>query len=144
MRKITLVCSGHKVNGQCNAEELLKVLQAIKPNVAFVEMHQSQFDFLYQQGNVEAHALTKYHDCKMVFVDRQVDKEAFFASECYGRVVDYVVDASSLRNDDSSVGRNALRLLRPCIVSATDIRLACRHTSRRSGCRFRPWVKPVT
>ena len=39
--------------------------------------------------------------------------------------------------------RNALCLLRPCIVSVTDIRLACRHTSRRPGCRLRPWVKPV-
>src|SRR5882672_7690019 len=73
MHKITLVCSGHRESGLCNAEELLKILRAIEPEAVFVEMHPSKFDFSYAHGSVEAHAITKYREFKLfqpVPVDR--------------------------------------------------------------------------
>jgi len=33
MHKITLVASAHRESGLCNAEELLKILRAIEPDV---------------------------------------------------------------------------------------------------------------
>ena len=33
MRKITLVCSSHREKGLCNAQELLRILRAIDPEV---------------------------------------------------------------------------------------------------------------
>jgi len=73
MHKITLVCSGHRESGLCNAEELLKILRAIEPEAVFEEMHPSEFDFYYTHGSVEAHAITKYREFKLfqpVLVDR--------------------------------------------------------------------------
>ena len=72
MRKITLVCSGHSESGRCNAEELLNIFKAIKPEVAFLEMCPSEFDFFYERGSVEAHAITKYRECKPIPVDQDV------------------------------------------------------------------------
>jgi hypothetical protein len=43
MHKITLVCSIHRENGLCNAEELLKILRTIEPEVVFEEMRPSDF-----------------------------------------------------------------------------------------------------
>lgn len=65
MRKITLICSVHNEKGICNAEELLKILRAINPEVVFPEMHPSKFDYLYRRGSVEVHAITKYRSYKL-------------------------------------------------------------------------------
>src|SRR6266446_1104898 len=73
MHKITLVCSVHRENGRCNAEELVKILRAIEPDTVFEEMRPSEFYFHYEHGSVEAHAITKYREFKLfqpVPVDR--------------------------------------------------------------------------
>lgn len=41
MPTITLVCSAHRANGLCNAAELLRILQALEPEVAFLEQQPS-------------------------------------------------------------------------------------------------------
>jgi hypothetical protein len=73
MHKIALVCSAHRENGLCNAGELLKILRAIEPDAVFEEIRLSEFDFYYEHGSVEAHAITRYRDFKLfqsVPVDR--------------------------------------------------------------------------
>ena len=73
MHKITLVCSVHRENGHCNAEELLKILREIEPETVFEEWRPSEFDFYYEHGSVEAHAIAKYREFKLfqpVPVDR--------------------------------------------------------------------------
>jgi hypothetical protein len=73
MHKITLVCSAHRTNGLCNAEELQEILLSIKPEVIFVEMRPMDFDFHYEGGGVEAHAIVKYRKLaffQLVPVDR--------------------------------------------------------------------------
>jgi len=70
---ITLVCSAHRENGRCNVEELLRILQALAPVVIFEEFRPGEFDFHYQHGSVEAHAVKRYCDitpCRQVPVDR--------------------------------------------------------------------------
>jgi hypothetical protein len=66
MKQITLVCSVHRERGLCNAEELLKILRVLQPEVAFVEWRPSEFDFYYRLGNLEAHAITKYREHRLV------------------------------------------------------------------------------
>lgn len=62
MINITLVCTAHRENGHCNAEELLKILRGIEPGVIFEEMRAGEFDFYLQGGSVEAHAIARYRD----------------------------------------------------------------------------------
>jgi len=73
MHKITLVCSVHRENGLCNADDLLKILRAIEPEVVFEEMRPSEFDLYYEHGSVEAHAINKYRKFKL-FQPVPVDK----------------------------------------------------------------------
>src|SRR5881296_2550774 len=99
MHKITLVCSGHRESGLCNAEELLKILRAIEPEAVFVEMHPSEFDFHYTHGSVEARAITKYREFKLsqpVLVDRFEMPENLLAEikRDFDRVIDCVAQAS--------------------------------------------------
>jgi hypothetical protein len=54
MHKITLVCSAHRQNALCNAEELLRILRAIEPETIFEELRPSEFDLYYKHGGVEA------------------------------------------------------------------------------------------
>ena len=42
--KIAIVCSVHREIGRCNAFELLKVLQELKPDVMFEEVAPTMFD----------------------------------------------------------------------------------------------------
>jgi len=67
MHKITLVCSAHRENGLCNAEELLKILRAIKPEAVFEEIRPSDFDSYRKHGtkrSLEAQAITRYREFK--------------------------------------------------------------------------------
>jgi hypothetical protein len=59
MRKITLVCSSHRENGLCNAQELLRLLRAINPDVIFEEVRQSDFA-LYNTGSLEGQSATRF------------------------------------------------------------------------------------
>ncbi len=99
MHKITLVCSGHRESGLCNAEELLKILRAIEPEAVFEEIRPSEFDFYYAHGSVEAHAITKYREFKLfqsIPVDRYEMPENLLAEikRDFDCVIDCVVQAS--------------------------------------------------
>src|SRR6266496_546934 len=76
MHKITPVCSIHRENGLCNAEELAKILLAIEPEVVFEESRPSDL------WSLEAQAITKYRESKLfqrVSVDRYAIPENLFA-----------------------------------------------------------------
>ena len=121
MHKITLVCSGHRESGLCNAEELLKILRAIEPEAIFEEMHPSAFDFYYTHGSVEAHAITKYREFKLlqlVSVDRKEmpDNVLVAIKRDFDSVIDCVAQASQeyrLLNEtnDNSVRRYGFQYL---------------------------------
>ena len=76
MHKITLVCSAHRENGFCNAEELLKILRAIEPEAVFEEIRSSDFDSYYKHRTIqtlETQTITKYAEFgsfRQVPVDR--------------------------------------------------------------------------
>ncbi len=76
MHKITLVCSVHRENGHCNAEELLKILREIEPDAVFEEIRPSDFASYYKHGtksSLESQAIAKYREFKLfqqVPVDR--------------------------------------------------------------------------
>jgi hypothetical protein len=63
MHKITLVCSLHRENGLCNAEELLRLLRSIDPDVIFGEVPQSDIDF-YNPRSLEGQAVTQFRAVK--------------------------------------------------------------------------------
>jgi hypothetical protein len=63
MRKITLVCSSHREKGLCNAQELLRLLRAIDPEVVFEEVRQSDFA-LYNTTSLEGQAATRFRAFK--------------------------------------------------------------------------------
>lgn len=67
MHRITLVCSAHRENGPCNAGELLKIIQAIEPEVIFEEMRPSELESARVQArnsHLEAQALARYREFK--------------------------------------------------------------------------------
>ncbi len=68
MHTITLVCSVHHANGNCNVEQLVKILQAFEPDVVFQEVRPSD------DWSLEAQAVTEYRKfklCQTVHVDAQ-------------------------------------------------------------------------
>jgi hypothetical protein len=66
MHKITLVFSVHKSNGNCNVEELAKILRRIEPDVVFQEVGPSHSLSLEAQAVAE---YCKYKLCQSVHVD---------------------------------------------------------------------------
>lgn len=80
MRKITLVSSAHRENGRCNAEELLRILRAIGPEVVFEEVRPSDSDTYHKaQWSLEAKALSRYRESRTlrpVPVDHFNDNDA--------------------------------------------------------------------
>lgn len=68
MHAITLVCSIHNENGSCNVEQLVKILQAIGPDVIFQEVGPSH------DWSMEARAIAEYRKikpCMQIHVDQQ-------------------------------------------------------------------------
>ncbi len=134
MHKITLVCSGHRESGLCNAEELLKILRAIEPEAVFEEIHPSEFDFYYTYGSVEAHAITKYREFKLfqsVPVDRYEMPENLLAEikRDFDCVIDCVAQASQeyrLLNEenDNSVRRYGFQYLNSVAFATMTARMS--------------------
>lgn len=63
MRRITLVCTTHTAIGLCDENELVKILQAIGPEVIFEELRPTDFDSLYSDKSkhtLEMRAITAY------------------------------------------------------------------------------------
>jgi hypothetical protein len=44
MYNITLVCTHHSEFGECNSDELYKIIELVQPNVIFEELNQDLFD----------------------------------------------------------------------------------------------------
>jgi hypothetical protein len=67
MHTITPIFSVHKANGKCNVEQLVKILQEIKPDVVFQEVPP------LDDRSLEAQALKEYckikSSCQPVYVD---------------------------------------------------------------------------
>lgn len=99
MHKITLVCSVHRENGRCTAEELVKMLRAISPEVIFEEVRPSDFDAYYKtSGSLEVQAITRYRESRslrQVSVDQYSDNEATADIRILmDRVFDFVAQTS--------------------------------------------------
>ena len=134
MHKITLVCSGHRESGLCNAEELLKILRAIEPEAVFEEIRPSEFDFYYTHGSVEAHAITKYREFKLfqpVPVDRYDMPENLLAEikRDFDCVIDCVAQATQeyrLLNEenDNSVRRYGFQYLNSVAFATMTARMS--------------------
>jgi hypothetical protein len=95
MRKITLICSLHRENGLCTADELLRILRVIDPEVIFGEVTQSDRCF-YDPRSLEGKAVTRFlawkSSCKLVPVDRYDVPPNLRAVS--GAVFDFVEEAS--------------------------------------------------
>ncbi len=50
MHNITLICTCHSEIGQCNADELYKIIEQIKPCVIFEEVTPKLYDILYNKN----------------------------------------------------------------------------------------------
>src|SRR5215510_8898290 len=67
MPKITLVFSAHRENGLCNVPELLRILQTLEPEVAFLERQPSR---AAPDWSLESKAITKY--CESTAIRRVI------------------------------------------------------------------------
>ncbi|MCL2312292.1 MAG: hypothetical protein FWC41_07385 [Firmicutes bacterium] len=76
MHNITLLCTKHKECGNCNLDELYKIIESISPEIIFEELPYSTFQKLYQENTptllLETNAIRKYiqnHKIKVIPVD---------------------------------------------------------------------------
>lgn len=135
MHKITLVCSGHRKNGLCNADELLKILRAIEPEVIFVEVRPEDMDsYSKTRWSLEAQAIEKYREFKSfrsVPVDHY-DVPAHLLVELkrdVDRVFDYVERASQEyrlleEENDRCVPQHGFRYLNSAAFETRTARMA--------------------
>lgn len=81
MHNITLVCTFHSEIGKCNAEELYKIIEQIKPDVIFEELTPNLYDILYiknmlaDSAPLEIKCIREYkqqHNIKNIPVDIEV------------------------------------------------------------------------
>jgi pheromone shutdown protein TraB len=81
MHNIHLVCTYHSELGKCNADELYKIIEEIKPDVIFEELTPNLYDILYIKNMLgelappEVKCIRKYkqqHDIKNIPVDIEV------------------------------------------------------------------------
>jgi hypothetical protein len=134
MHKITLVCSAHRENGLCNAEELLKILLAIEPEVIFEELRPLEFDFYHRQGSVEAHAITRYREYRLfqyVPVDRyETPKDPLGERREFDLVFDRVIQTSreyrelSQTNDNDRVQQYGFKHLNSVAYATASARMS--------------------
>ena len=63
MGHITLIFTRHEEYGNCNSSQLLKIIEAVRPEVIFEELSQSSFDNSYQDETLitlETNAIKQY------------------------------------------------------------------------------------
>ena len=53
MHNISLVCTFHSESGKCNADELYKIIEQIKPDVVFEELTPYLYDIIYNKNIVD-------------------------------------------------------------------------------------------
>lgn len=81
MYNIILIGTAHIENGQCNSDELYKIIESINPDVIFEEMPSSHFNAYYvtkTQRSLESDTINQYfksHNVKIIPVDIDVRQE---------------------------------------------------------------------
>jgi hypothetical protein len=63
MARVTLICTQHIENGNCNSSELLKIVKSIRPDVIFEELSLFNFERAYHLGTLvtlETSAIKNY------------------------------------------------------------------------------------
>jgi hypothetical protein len=79
MYNITLIFTKHKEHGKCNADELYKIIEQIRPKVIFEEIAPSRYDAYYKDHSIstlETNAINKYmqeYIIKNILVDKNFD-----------------------------------------------------------------------
>lgn len=102
MHKITLVCSTHREHGLCTAGELLKIMEAIQPEVIFEEIRPADFEAFHKHGaqwSLEAQAIARYRQFnspQQVPVDKyDIRPDLLFRMKAdLDKVIDFVGRAS--------------------------------------------------
>lgn len=83
MERITIICTAHRESGKCNAHELIKILQAVGPEVIFEEIRPTDHESIYADESkytVEMHAIREYlkgRKCRQFPVDDYEMPEGF-------------------------------------------------------------------
>jgi len=64
MYNITLICTKHKKCGECNSDELHKIIESISPEIIFEELSHSAFHRYYQEEipTLSLETLTLYNN----------------------------------------------------------------------------------
>lgn len=63
MGKVTLIATGHNALGQCNEDELLKILEDIRPDTIFEEIRPADFESFYlhkSKQTLETRTIARY------------------------------------------------------------------------------------
>ncbi len=82
MHNIILIGTAHNEKGQCNSDELFKIIKFINPDVIFDEIPFSNFNEYYvtkTQRSLESDAINQYlknHDVKILPVDIDISQES--------------------------------------------------------------------
>ena len=102
MGRITLVCTVHNERGLCNENELLRILEAIGPEVIFEEIRPSDFQSYYadkSKHTLEMRTVGRYLKRK---TGRQVPVDDFVIPEGFRRDLDILFDYVESNNIEYS------------------------------------------
>ena len=92
MGRITLVCTVHSEMGLCNENELIRILEAVGPDVIFEEIHPSDFDSYYRDKSkhtLETRTVGRYLKVRPA---RQVPVDDFVIPEGFPRDMGILFD----------------------------------------------------
>lgn len=92
MHHIHLIFTRHKENGACNAYELYRVIDAIKPEIIFEELSYGNYDKSYHSGTLKT---LETDAIKMYLKNNSVDHipvDTFELPKSYDEDVDYMLD----------------------------------------------------
>jgi hypothetical protein len=98
MLNITLICTVHYEQGECNPIELCKIIEHIKPDIIFEELSKANFHCFYDElraANLETNAIKLYledHQIKHIPVD------TYDRPKYYDEQVDRMYDKVTSRN----------------------------------------------
>jgi hypothetical protein len=90
MRKITVIYTRHEAGGRCNSDELLELIETIKPSVIFEELSQANFYRAYvtdELCTVETETIKKYRVQKII---EQIPIDTFPRNRDYDEKVDFM------------------------------------------------------
>jgi superfamily II DNA or RNA helicase len=89
MHNISLICTAHKIVGNCTPDELYKIIFKIKPEVIFEEIDFSRIKYYYRNQyvkTIETFAILKYlqnYDCEHIPVETYDVPDSYIKHEDY-------------------------------------------------------------